>query len=167
MKRYLLRTVIALCLPIIISFKCDCDYNGSFLKLAPNAPLVSLVRVKKFLTFKHIDNNPTPMSMEVELIDTYKGLDTRKTFTVWGDPGNLCRPYLSVFKEGHAYVIAFFPAGRNQGEKSTDHTISSCGCYWLSADLEKKVANGDINNETRAVESISLAQLKSKFTPSK
>ena len=40
------------------------------------------------------------MSMEVEIIEIYKGEETRKSVIVWGDIGNLCRPYLSAFKEG-------------------------------------------------------------------
>ena len=57
------------------------------------------------------------MSMEVEILDIYKGTEERKSVTVWGDPGHLCRPYLSTFKEGGNYIIAFGGAGGQPGEK--------------------------------------------------
>src|SRR5689334_23285453 len=121
---------------------CECDYQGSFLKLAPHSKLVALVKVTKYLTFDGIYDQKIPMSMEVEIIEKYKGVEERKTITVWGDPGNLCRPYLSVFKEGQYYVIAFFGAGRGEKEKPTDYSISICGCYWLPADHEKQTVSG-------------------------
>ena len=40
------------------------------------------------------------MSMEVEIMDIFKGKEIRKKITVWGDIGNLYRPYLEIFKEG-------------------------------------------------------------------
>ena len=114
--------IMALARPNV--FACSCNYGGPFLKMAPRTTLVALVKVTKFLTFKNIYNSKTPMSMEVEIIDIYKGAESRKTITVWGDPGNLCRPYLDTFKEGQAYVIAFHPGSPGFGhdnEKETDY----------------------------------------------
>ena len=69
--------------------------------------------------------------MEVEITEVYKGTESRKNVTVWGDPGHLCRPYLSTFKEGEFYVIAFnpgYPNNWHDNEKSTDFNISK---LWL------------------------------------
>jgi len=100
--------------------------------MAKETPLVGLFKVTKFLTFKNIQDTPTPMSMEVEMIYKYKGKETRKNVIVWGDPGNLCRPYLSNFKEGQYYVIALSAVGKKTPEeKDTDYFISICGAYWL------------------------------------
>jgi len=124
---------------------CDCRYGGPFLKMAQRTQLVAFVKVTKFLTFKDIYGDKTPMSMEVEIIEIYKGVETRKTITVWGDPGHLCRPYLSTFKEGQHYVIAFYPGTPNNGhanEKITDYSISICGSYWLTVDFQKKCCIG-------------------------
>ncbi len=125
---------------------CSCVYQGAFLTVAPSTKLIALVKVVKYLTFKDIYGDKTPMSMDVEIIDTYKGLEDRKKVTVWGDPGNLCRPYLSNFKENAYYLIAFDPAGRGAKENARDYSISICGAYWLDADNEKRTATGDINS---------------------
>ncbi len=164
-KRFFLLLIICgLCLTKTIA--CDCGYNGSFLKMSKRTPLVALVRVTKYLNFKDIYDSKIPMSMEVEIIDIYKGIETRKTIIVWGDNGNLCRPYLSNFKEGKYYVIAFDNGeykGGHQNENVTDYSIFDCGCYWLAVDLGKKKAIGDINSEDRKISSIDLKKLKRKL----
>ena len=145
------------------AFACSCDYGGPFLKMAPRASLVALVKVTKFLAFKTIYDHKTPMSMEVEIIDIYKGAENRKTVTVWGDPGNLCRPYLDTFTEGQAYVIAFNPGSPGSGhenEKETDYSISICGAFWLVADLKSQTVSGDINSKDRASQTLSLSRLR-------
>jgi hypothetical protein len=145
---------------------CDCDSQGEFLKVAPKTKLVALIKVSRYLTFKNIYDNPTPMSMEVEVIEVYKGQETRKTFTVWGDNGALCRPYLSRFAIDKYYVIAF-DAGSdqdeinaNKAEKKTDYSISICGDYWLTVDINKQIATGSV---TSGQSQISLADLKNKL----
>lgn len=148
------------------SFACDCGYEGPFLKMAKRTPLVALVKVKKYLTFKDIDGSKTPMSMEVEIIEKYKGKENRKMITVWGDIGNLCRPYLSIFKEEKYYVIAFDKGNHNSGhrdEKDTDYSITACGCYWLTADVRKKEAAGDIDSPSRKNKIIKLQTLKKRL----
>ena len=107
MTRHFIFITLLLTIITTESQACDCGYGGSFLKMSPNTQLISLIKVTKFLTFKDIYGEKTPMSMEVEIIETYKGIESRKTIIVWGDPGHLCRPYLSTFKEGQYYVIAF------------------------------------------------------------
>lgn len=165
-KRFFLLLIICgLCLPKTIA--CDCGYSGSFLKMSKRTPLVALVKVTKYLTFKDIYNSPTPMSMEVEIIDIFKGKETRKTITVWGDIGNLCRPYLSNFKKGQYYVIAFDNgnySGGHPNEKDTDYSIFNCGCYWLTVDITNKKATGDIDSNDRSVSNIDLDKLKNKLT---
>jgi hypothetical protein len=136
---------------------CDCDSQGAFLKVAQGTKLVALVKVTKYLTFEDIYEVKTPMSMEVEIIEIYKGEETRKSVIVWGDIGNLCRPYLSQFKESQYYVIAF--EGGSDGskgfthgnEKITDYAISNCGEYWLTVDLNKKVAMGSVADKQNEI----------------
>lgn len=145
---------------------CDCDSQGAFLKVAPNSKLVALVKVTKYLTFKDIYEVKTPMSMEVEIIEIYKGEESRKTIIVWGDIGNLCRPYLSRFKEGQYYIIAF-SGGSNgskgfahENEKTTDYSISICGEYWLDVDIKQQIAIGSV---TEKQNNITLETLKIKL----
>jgi len=145
---------------------CDCSSQGEFLKVAPKTKLVALIKVTRYLTFKDVYDEPTPMSMEVEVIDIYKGQETRKTITVWGDNGALCRPYLSRFDIGKYYVIAFDEGSdktainANKDEKKTDYAISICGDYWLVADSEGKTAFGAVTNKMNQIQ---LSDLKKKL----
>jgi hypothetical protein len=112
---------------------CDCISEGEFLKVAPKSNFVSLIKVTKYLTFIDIEGTQMPMSMEVEIIDIYKGKETKKRVVVWGDNGIQCRPYLSKFKPGE---------------------------YWLNADIIKKTADGAV---TEKQSQIKLADLKAKL----
>ncbi|MBK8701798.1 MAG: hypothetical protein IPN29_20435 [Saprospiraceae bacterium] len=148
------------------TFACDCSFQGEFLKVAPKTEFVALVKVTKYLKFKDIYNQQTPMSMEVDIIDVYKGTETRNTITIWGDNGILCRPYLSQFDIGQYYVIAFYKGsdgskGRvHQDEKTTDYSISNCGEYWLKADINKQVARGSVTDKQTQIK---LKDLKAKL----
>lgn len=145
---------------------CDCNMQGKFLQVAPNTKLVALVKVTKYLSFKEIYDVQTPMSMEVEIIDIYKGEESRKTVIVWGDIGNLCRPYLSRFKEDQYYVIAFYEGldgskvDVHANEKTTDYAISNCGEYWLDVDFINKIATGSVSDNQNQ---ITLDELKSSL----
>jgi hypothetical protein len=147
-----------------LTFACDCGSQGDFLKVAGKTQFVALVKVSKYLTFKDIYNEKMPMSMEVEIIEVYKGKETRKKVTVWGDNGILCRPYLSKFRTGKYYVIAFYNASEtsrglaSENEKATDYSISVCGEYWLDADIHNKIA---VSPTTEYKTHIKLKELKS------
>jgi hypothetical protein len=142
---------------------CDCNSAGPFLDVASKAEFVALVKVVQYLSFKDIHEEKTPMSMKVEIITIYKGEETRKTVTVWGDNGILCRPYLSEFLTGEYYVIAFYKGsdkGAHKNEKKTDYSISVCGDYWLKADVQKQMAYGSgVEKQTQ----IKLADMKAKL----
>jgi hypothetical protein len=160
---------IGLCFFLITSktYACDCEYQGSFIKMTQYTSLVAYVKVTKYLTFNEIYNTKTPMSMEVEIIEVYKGKESRKTITVWGDIGNLCRPYLSQFKEGQYYVIAFYSGrygGSHPNEKETDYSIANCGAYWLTVDFEKSTVTGDIDSKERISTTINISELKAKLS---
>jgi len=168
LKMKKLSTIIAL-LILTISQKtiaCDCNYAGNFLTVAPNANLVALVKVIKYLNFEDIYEKATPMSMEVEVIEIYKGFEERKIVTIWGDNGVLCRPYLSQFEIDKYYVIAFDKGSdgtkgfSHKDEKITDYSISNCGDYWLDVDIKSQSAIGVIGEKQNE---ITLVELKEKL----
>lgn len=134
-----------------LTFACDCDSQGHFLTVAPKSKLVALVKVNRYLTFKSIYDKPTPISMEIEIVKIFHGHETRKVVTVWGDNGALCRPYLNAFGVNKYHIIAFEQSSgiagvnANEEEMKTDYTISNCGDFWLTADIEKKVATGAVS----------------------
>jgi hypothetical protein len=161
MKKIMLLPVLLLSMH---SLACSCEYAGSFLKIVPETKLVALVKITKFLSFKDMDGANVPMSMEVEIIQKYKGVELRKKVIVWGDQGMLCRPYLSVFKESEYYVVALHPGltkGGHEKETANDFSISNCGAYWLSVDMKTSLASGDVKNTNKTIENISLKKLQS------
>ena len=160
--------IIAL-IPLLIlsrSYACSCGYGGSFVKMAAKTEFVALVKVSKYLSVvSGIEGKAIPVSMEVEIVDIYKGSETRKKITVWGDNGMLCRPYITSFKEGNYYIIAFQRAGFT-GEKKEDYSISVCGSFWLNVDFTKHIAIGDIDNpdsSDKTNKTVTLFQLKNKI----
>ena len=102
--------------------------------------------------------------MEVEIIDVYKGKETRKTTVVWGDYGMLCRVSISQFESEQYYVIAFYKCSEGskslKDEKYGDYYISNCGDYWLKADNKKRLAIGSVTNKQTQIK---LANLKLKI----
>jgi hypothetical protein len=129
-------------------YSCDCDYQGTFLKVARKSSFVAIIKVNRYLTFKSINDKSIPLSIEVEVIRSILGNELRDTIIVWGDNGKLCRPYLNQFEVGKYYAIAFQklldPLLENVNNKQNDYYISNCGDYWLTVDFEKKMAYGAV-----------------------
>jgi hypothetical protein len=146
---------------------CSCSYMGPFLEMTKNAELVVLIRVNKYNNFvTRQDSTKMPLSIEAEIIDTYKGSEPQKTVTIWGDNGMLCRPYIFTFKENQYYVMAvskLTKMRRMPNEKVDDYAISGCGAYWLNADWQKKSATGHVEGkEAKTSSTILLQQLKQR-----
>lgn len=121
-----------------------------------NAKVVALIKVNQSLTYNEIYDQGTPTSMEVEIIELYKGNLSEKKITIWGDNGMLCRSYLdSYFKEGEFYVVGLFSGGDgskgyvHKNERIEDFSISSCGRYILYLDKENEKVYGEINSYRR------------------
>jgi hypothetical protein len=150
----MLKRFLFLCIIFVFessnSFACSCGYEGPFLNVAKRISFVAVVKVTKYLSYK----DDIPLSMEVEIIDIYKGKEIRKRVIVWGDNGILCRPFISTFEKGKHYAIALH-------ENDTDYSISACGCYWLTVDFKKRYAKGDIDSKDRTETTIHLSELKS------
>ncbi|MDO8899073.1 MAG: hypothetical protein Q7V19_15590 [Bacteroidales bacterium] len=165
MRRLLVILVFIILTSTQTIFACDCDSQGAFLTVAPKTDLVALVKLIRYLSFLDINDMPTPNSMEVEIIEIFKGQEKRKTIIVWGDNGNLCRPYLNIFEIGNNYVIAFDRGSEmteiklNQDLK-TDYSISNCGDYWLHVDIDKQIAKGTVTDKQNEIR---LKDLKNKL----
>ena len=173
MLRFILLSTICFISAATSAFACQCEYHGPFIKMAHHTPLVALIKVSKYLSFKELQfsNGPakSPMSMEIEIIEIYIGKETRKSVVVWGDPGNLCRAYLSQFKEEHYYVMALntgTPGFSHKDEKKSDYSITNCGEYWLTVDFHKSTASGDIDSKNASSRTTSLAELSSMLAKS-
>ena len=162
-NKYILTVFILLSLK---SYSCSCKNTDTFLETLSFTNLTAIVKVTDFLVYKNIYEEPTPMSMEVEIIEILKGKEERKKIIVWGDNGNYCRPYLSKFSKGSYYIISFNKGydtsslKSDLGERPTDYSISSCGTMWLKFDFNKKTAFGKIDFQTN---DIKLKPLKRKI----
>ncbi|RZK11658.1 MAG: hypothetical protein EOO43_19205 [Flavobacterium sp.] len=154
---------IIICTFATNSYACDCEYEGSFFKVFNHNSFVARVKVVKFLSYKDIYGEQIPMSMRVDIIEIYKGTEQRRSVVVWGDPGNLCRPYLNRFKKNQYYIISFSPAGKDENEKLTDYSIGNCGEYWLDFDLKKSTVSGNINSKSRIRQTFSIKEFKKKI----
>jgi hypothetical protein len=168
MKHVPMKRISILALFFLLTFSekliaCDCDSIAPFLTVAPRTDMVALVKVKSFLSYQDMFGAIIPMSMEVEIIEVYKGKETRKTIIVWGSNGSQCRPYLSRFKLDQYYVIAFNKGDARfgqAGETAEDYNISVCGDFWLSVNFELELAWGAVaDNQTE----IDLKDLKTKL----
>lgn len=150
------------------SFGCDCESQGDFYKVSPNTHLVALVKINKYLTFKDIYDSPTPMSMEVEIREVFKGVDNRKTVKVWGDVGHLCRPYLNQFSVDSLYVIAFQKGEKGSefghlSETENDYSISNCGEYWLKVNSDSNIEINKLRSFYNRTKDLSPTDFKEIF----
>lgn len=143
---------------------CDCGYNGPFIAMAKQSKLVVLVKVKDYPVVSEISK--TPMAMNLEVIEIFKGREKRKNIIVWGDNGHLCRPFVSQFKKDSTYVMALNKGSEKWGqekESKNDYSISNCGVFWLNVDLFQQKIIGDINSTDRKTQTITVKKFKSEL----
>jgi len=125
------------CILLLLAFNplnsvaCDCDWGGDFFNVGLKEDLIIKGKVLEFSTLNFGFN----VQMTVEIIENFKGIENRKTITVWGDRGYDCRPYLSLFKQGTEYFMALHKLNENEYE------IFNCGEYYLS------IHNGFVESE--------------------
>lgn len=138
-------------------FACQCAVNPPFLTVAKSerTKTIALVKVRRYLTyFDHPHGDTFVISMEVEIEELYKGEEKQKKITIHGTNGANCLEYLSNFEINKHYVVALLERG------NSEFNLSNCGEYWLSVDLGKKLASGNV---AEGKQSISLEVLKSEI----
>jgi len=132
--------VIALALSGSPAMACSCLSTPPFSEVAIKGDLVIVGVV-----LSYHEN-----AMQVQVDRVLKGIEERKTITVWGDDGTQCRPYVSNFPLTTKWVFTLF----RSGEKITPpppaagrpyYELSSCGRYWL--EVRGNEATGKINGE--------------------
>jgi len=143
---------------IQISFGCDCDPSPTFEDVSKTSKIVVLAKVLGYSAMKEINytdyhskperqvKEAVPLSMNVEILTLFKGVELRDTITLWGDYGNLCRPYLNKFEVGKQYIFALF-VGRNflvenYGESTDDYFVTNCGDGWMNYEPLTKKGTG-------------------------
>jgi hypothetical protein len=146
---------------------CDCDvYIGNFQTTSKWAEFVFVVKVKGYSYYKSVTTTSAttvsvPTAATFEIVETLKGKVDKKEIIVFGDKGNLCRPYIDVFKNDSYYIVGLYRCdGREQNETTDDFQISGCGEFWIKYDIESKTATGLIKNRRRKQTTVTLATLK-------
>lgn len=133
-----------------VSLACSCAWQGNFLEVAGQSPLIVHGRILRHHTA------PAP-AMSVLVLETLKGglLDSGMRIAM-GD-GMHCRPALEGFPPGSEWVLALNGPGAKPG---TGLAVSHCGEYWLR--VENGVASGNILAGAEG-HRMALAELKAKL----
>lgn len=146
---------------------CDCiRYIGNFQTTTKWAENVFIVKTKEHSYYQSVTTvNATAVSVPTaatfEIVETLKGSIDKREVTVFGDKGNLCRPYIDVFKQDKYYVVALYRCDGNElNETTDDFQISGCGEFWIEYNPESKTVSGRIKNRRKKKVTMTLDALK-------
>ncbi|MBX7143692.1 MAG: hypothetical protein K1X79_04510 [Oligoflexia bacterium] len=128
--------------------------GGDFSLFTKETDLVALVKVDKFSNIATYSDRPSiVLSMDVSVLEIYRGHNSSKTIRIWGDSGSLCRPYIAgSFELGKVYIVGLSQAP----ESKNDYAMSYS---WLEVDMEtQKTKNPsnpyDVSNLTQIKKSL-------------
>lgn len=126
-------------------FACSCSraWNDSFSLTAKKSEFVALVKIISFDEYLNHEitdfDGKMPYSMTVEIIKKYKGKESRKRITIFGDNGMLCRPYLADFEVNSYYLVSPNPLDNSA---ITAYDFSSCRTGYLKVNIDSNIAHG-------------------------
>lgn len=149
------------CLPLaavlvltpITALACSCAWQGNFLEVAGQSPLIVHGRVLRH----HAGPEP---AMSVLALDTLKGGLLDSGLRVAMGDGMHCRPTLDGFPPGSEWVLALNGPGAKPG---AGLALSHCGEYWLR--VENDMASGRIFTGKTETHRLSLAEVKARLRP--
>ncbi|MEO9805259.1 MAG: hypothetical protein ABJF04_18520 [Reichenbachiella sp.] len=128
---------------------------------AKASEFVALVKVISFDSYlkREFSNEEEkiPYSMTVEIIKKYKGQESRKRITIFGDNGILCRPYLDNFEINGYYLVSPNPLDNSV---NTEYDFFVCRTEYLKVDIESNMAYG---NYSMIRDQINLKTFESKL----
>ncbi len=107
---------------------CSCSWQGPFLTVSKEAPLI----VRGKITRHH--TGPSP-AMGVLVLETLKGALLDSGLIVQMGDGMHCRPTIDGFPPGTEWILALNGPGAKPGN---DLALSHCGEFWLA------VQNGEV-----------------------
>ena len=130
MKSYLI--LFSICFLPAYSLACSCINAGEFCTILPNAIAEGklVVSGSPLRTIGH--------GMEFEIDELVSGTERKKRIIVWGDPGYLCRTYVTGFKREDRLLLILDPITRERTETTTgeteqvgDYSLSVCGQFFV------------------------------------
>jgi len=130
---------------------CSCAWNGPFLAVAKDAPLIIHGKITRH------DPGKSP-SMVVYVLETLKGAMLDSGLVVQMGDGMHCRPALEDFPIGSEWILALNGPGSKPGDGLA---LSHCGEYWLR--VEKGKVIGSIDGTQSQQKQMPLDELKRKI----
>lgn len=156
---------------------CDCDWSGNFLEIAKESQLVALVKVVKYNNYFELSGASSntinqPLSATFEIKEIISGTESRNKIEVFGDIGNLCRPYIDTFQTDKYYVVALNNSSgldHENGIKETesDFIIWNCGEYWLDMNDSNQSVTGFIYKGKKKKRDVRYSELKENIQNNK
>lgn len=138
---------------------CSCSWMGPFLTMAPHSPIII-----RGMILDHLGQEKgNPSSMEVQVLEVFRGDLQERRVRVWGDLGWLCRPPVSKFPIGTEWILALNGPGSKPGVTPDGYAISVCGEFWLRVIQGKAVGNLDNAQDKNASLEIDLQELRGKL----
>lgn len=116
----------------VLSWACSCINAGDFCTILPRAIEQNQLVVR---------GNPVRVighGMEFEISEVVAGQERNRRIMVWGDPGYLCRVYVTGFERSDDLLMILDPITRERTENTTgetervgDYALSVCGQYFV------------------------------------
>lgn len=142
-KKLLIISFVLFCSSELSACSCSSAWNDSFSRTAKTSEFVTLVKILSY--DKYLENEimgfdgSMPYSMTAEIIKKFRGKESRKTITILGDNGILCRPYLSDFEINGYYLVSPIPMDNSA---NTEYFFSSCRTDYLKVNIQTNKAHG-------------------------
>jgi hypothetical protein len=121
-----LLTVVLLCALPRSATPCSCVRVEPFLRFQARMPVVL---VGAIVRYGGDSRGGTPLWMELDVHAVWKGKEARRRVRIWGDNGFECRPYVTQFAVGSAWILALHTG--TTGVPKDDYVITNCGESWL------------------------------------
>lgn len=131
---------------------CMCASDKPFLSVRGNADLVVRATVLSYgPRLEHGEDLFASMVLSVS--DVLGGEEPAASVRVHGDPGNLCRPYVTPerFGLGTEYVLALDRLRADEDDNLPQYAISLCGTHWL------EIIDGKVTGQIRRKKSESMS----------
>jgi hypothetical protein len=130
---------------------CSCSWNGPFLTVSKDSPLVIRGRIIRHHT------GPSP-TMDVLVLETLKGALLDSGMVVQMGDGMHCRPSLDGFPPGSEWILALNGPGAKPGKGLA---LSHCGEYWLR--VENDYVVGAIDDTAQKEKRMPLSEFTNRL----
>ena len=145
--------VIAILWQQLPAFSCSCIWTGSFVEASANQPLIIRGRIQQYGA-QIFPTQKIYTEMDIEVLDVIRGNYSQPTLKLLGDPGHLCRPYISqtAFPLQGEFLFAVQIPERNKVP------LSACGEFYLQVKDQsvrgKKLKDGKLETYTQPYQSL-------------